>query len=109
MVGTMAPSGLEGFSSDDLRSVESLRIAKSTQLGNGGRERWLELRRSADVERPKSLGQGPDWTDERGIDRVGKEGGAGRSVDYHCTARRSMAALASPLSQAESMRREWTD
>lgn len=31
------------------------------------------------------------------------------SVDYHCMAQRSMAALASPLSQAESMRREWTD
>lgn len=38
----------------------------------------------------------------------GQEGGAGRSEDcYYRIERRGMAALASPLSQAESKRREW--
>lgn len=88
-----------------------------------GSVEWLSMRSGrnwtgwrAGVEHPTSQGQGPG-VDFRGKgvligDRwCAKEGGC-RSVGgfSYCTmARSSMAALASPLSQAESMRREWTD
>lgn len=55
MVGMMTPS-LGGFRRSSISRVPQQ--ARPTQLDNGGRECWLELRRSADVERPEIAGPG---------------------------------------------------